>query len=251
MKQALTALLGVLLFAAIVVLAAEETTKESAVDTFIAKTAGDYEKAVIDANAFYEKYTAPMRKRCGVARDKKIIAAGSNAIKRLTSTRKGVSERNGARMEQEIEKIRASIDEQVGNAPTVTPKKSVMGACSASFKGHTYMAINSKVNWKEASVRCKKMGGHLVYIETAEEMAFVLKAFRGHLWLGATDAHKEGDWRWGNRKPVARDLWFKGEPNNSMKRQHYAVLQSRESGRLLDDIRLNAGRVAGFICEWE
>jgi predicted RNA-binding protein with PIN domain len=249
-KQTLTALLVILLFAAIAVIAAEEATKKSAVDTFIAKEVEKYEKALSDANAYYKKYTAPVQKRCGAARDKRIITAGSSAIKRLTAARKKASEQTGARMEQEIEKIRKSIDEQVGSAPEVTPKVSVMAACRVSFKGHTYMAINSTANWKEANALCKKMRGHLAYIETIEELVFLAKAFRGKLWVGATDIHKEGDWR-GNGKPLAKNLWFKNQPDNSWGGENYAILSSGKAGRMLNDVKSRTRDVTGFICEWE
>jgi hypothetical protein len=268
MKQTLTALLVVLLFATIVVLAAERAAKRSADDVIIARMMRDYEEAVANAHALYDKSTAPMLKRYGKARDKNIIAAGSDAIKRFTATRRGASKQDGAMMEQEIEKVRQSIDDQVGNAPKVTPKAapkatpkatpkavpkataktSVMVACSASFKGHTYMAINSTANWKTANAMCKKMGGHLVYIETADELTFLARAFRGEVWVGATDKHKEGDWRWGNGRPVARDIWFKNEGKG--KGEDYAVLAPHDGQRLLRDVGSDRGAV-GFICEWE
>ena len=95
---------------------------------------------------------------------------------------------------------------------------------------------------------CKKMGGHLAYIETVEELAFLAKVCRGNIWVGATDAHKEGDWRWGNRKPVARNLWSKGNPSGGV--EHYAILMSYNGERMLNDGGLNHDMDA-FICEWE
>ena len=252
MKQTLTALLIVLLFATIVVLAAEKATEKSNADILIARIKGDYEKAINDADAFYEKFTAPTLKRYGDVRDKKILTAGSNAIRRLTAARREVSELGGIRMEKEIEKIRKSIDGKVGNAPKVTPKVSVLKACGVSFKGHTYLAIASGANWKEADAMCKKMGGHLAYAETAEELTFIAKAFRGvGLWVGATVAHKKGDWRWGNGKPIAKSLWHKGEPNNKGGDENYAALSSSKGERLLIDAPVNYSSVVGFICEWE
>ena len=198
MKQTLIALVVVLLFATIVILAAEKATEKSDADILIARIKADYAKDIKDADAFFKKYAAPYIK----ARDKKILTAGSKAIRRLTAARRDVSELGGIRMEKEIEKIRKSLDAQFGDAPKVTPKVSVLKACGVSFKGHTYLAIASGANWKEADAMCKKMGGHLACIETAEELLFLAKVFPDiRLWVGATDAHKEGDWRWVNRKP--------------------------------------------------
>ena len=247
MKQTFTALLVVLLFATIVVLAAEKAAKKSPVDILIARIKADYAKALEDADAFYKKLTAPY----ATARNKKILTAGSKAIRRLNAARKGLSELDGIKMEQEIEKIRKSLDAQFGDAPKVTPKVSVLKACGASFKKHTYLAINSNANWKEADALCKKMGGHLAYIETAEELLFLVKAFPSiSLWVGATNIHKDGAWRWGNMKPVARNLWTKGQPD-SAKYNHYAHLWPHEGKRLLDDISGSDRGVTGFICEWE
>ncbi len=257
MKQKLIALFVVLLFAAIVVAAAEKAAKESAADILIARIKGDYEKAVSNADAFYEKSTAPMLKRYGKARDKRILKAANIAIERLSSARKGLSELDGVRMEQEIEKMRKSIDDQVGDAPKVTPRASVLAACGVSFKGHRYLGITSNANWKEASALCRRMGGHLVYIETPEELAFLAKAFRGMIWVGATDAHKEGDWRWGNRKPVAGYVWFPTQPDNKggtrkrRRNENCAALITYKGKRLLNDISFDNNGVVGFICEWE
>jgi hypothetical protein len=246
-KQTLTALLVVLLFATIVVLAADRRAEKSDADILIARIKADYTKALRDADAFYAKQTAPFRK----ARDKRIIASGNNAIRRLNTARREVSELRGIKMEKEIEKIRKSIDNQFGDAPKVTPKTSVLKVCGISFKGHTYLAIASGANWKEAAAMCKKLGGHLAYVETAEELTFLAKTFpHAQLWLGATDAHKEGDWRWGNGRPVLKNLWKKGEPSKG-NTEHHAGIKSSWGERKLNDVAWNDKYLSGFICEWE
>ncbi|MDP6637521.1 MAG: C-type lectin domain-containing protein [Phycisphaerae bacterium] len=250
MKQILTALLFISLLGAVVVVASEKAAEKSASDILIARITGDYEKTLSDADALYEKSIAPLLTRYGNARDKKILTAGSNAIRRFNSARKGASELVGIRMEQEIARIRKSIDDRVGDAPTVTPRASALKVCGVSFKGRTYLAIASNAHWKEANALCRKMGGHLAYIETAEELAFLAKTFRANLWVGATDAHREGSWRWGNGKPVTRNLWNESEPSN-LAGEHYAALFTNSKGHMLHDIALNNRSVVGFICEWE
>ncbi len=250
MKQTLTAMLLISLLATVVTVAAEKAADRSASDILISRITGDYEKTVGDADSLYEKSIAPLLKRYGDARDKRIITAGGNAIRRLNSARKVASELDGVRMEQEIAKIRKSIDDRCGNAPKVTPRASALKVCGVTFEGRTYLAIASNANWKEANAICRKMGGHLAYIETAEELTFLAKTFRANLWVGATDAHKQGSWRWGNRKPVTRNLWNEGEPSN-LAGEHYAALFTNSKGHMLHDIALNNRSVVGFICEWE
>ena len=248
MKQTLTALLVVLLFATIVVLAVEKAAEKSNADILIARIKADYAKALKKADEAYVKNTAKWR----ITRDKRILGEVKKAIGRLNTARKGVSEIDGINMEKEIEKIRVSSNAQIGKEPIITPKISVLKACGVSFKGHTYLAITSNANWKEAAALCKKMGGHLVYIETAEESAFLTKTFReARLWVGATDAHKEGYWRWGNGKPIAKNLWHYLEPDNWQGKQDCAVLVSSKGLRLMCDMSFNHTSVIGFICEWE
>jgi hypothetical protein len=236
--------IALLLMALTAVVIAEVATKKSPVDILIERVMGTYEKSVKDADDYYGKYAAPIQKR----RDGKIIAAGDMAIKKLTAARRSVSEIDGIKLEQQIAVVRKSLDEKVGDIPTVTRKAPVLALCGVKYKGHTYLTIASNANWKEAVVLCKKMGGHLVYMETEEERVFLAKTFPGTLWVGATDAHKEGDWRWGNGKPVAKYLWCKGQPQNA-RGEDYGILHPSK-GRMLHDAVLS-WPVVGFICEWE
>jgi hypothetical protein len=232
-----------LLIASTSVVIAEVATKKTPADILIGRVMGAYEKSVQDADDYYGKFAAPIQKR----RDGKIVAAGDMAIKKLNSARRSVSEIDGIKLEQQISIVRKSLDEKVGDVPKVTRKAPVLAVCGVKFKEHTYLAFISKANWKEANAMCKKMGGHLAYIETREEASFLSKTFQGYLLVGATDAHKEGDWRWGNKKPVDRSLWGARQPDNAKGKQHYAALMNGA----LDDGGLSEIVRDGFICEWE
>lgn len=247
MKQTLIALLVVSLFATFAALAANSTPARSNADVLIERIQADYALALKQADQFYEKYSAPYAK----TRDRKIITAGNVAIRRLGAARKQVSELDGIKLEKEIAKIRKSLDEQTGGEPKITPKVSVMKACGIKFKGHTYLGIASVASSKQAAAMCKKMGGHLVYIETPEELAFLSKTFRERLWVGASDAHKEGNWRWGNGKLVDTKLWAPNEPSDSTGRENYAELLIRGPISNLNDTTGESSGLIGFICEWE
>ena len=100
-----------------------------------------------------------------------------------------------------------------------------------------------------AAKECTKLGGHLVTIESAGEMAFLKKlAGSNRLWVGATDEAAEGRWVWINGKRLSREfrLWAgDGEPNEG-RRGNYASV-------LAEGLRDTSGpsRIGGFICEWE
>ena len=250
-KQKLTALIVVLLLAAIVVTGADKTTTEIAIDTLVTKITGDYDEALSKADKAYKKDAAPLVKRYEAIRRKKILLAGKTALRRLISAKGGLSELNRVKMDQAIAKISASLKKQIGDVRKNVPRAAVMKVCSVSFKGRIYLAVNSNVNWEEADALCKKMGGHLAYIETPQELFFLAKVSRARVWVGAKEVQKEGDWRWGNGKPVGKDFWCKTEPNNGGGRESHAMLEFWNGARMLCDIPLNYAGVTGFICEWE
>ena len=242
-----TAMILLLMALTAVVVAEVTAIKKSPADILIQRVMGAYEKSVKDADDYYQKRTDPAQ----MQRYGKIVKAGDIAIKKLTLARRTVSEIEGIKLEQQIAIVRESLADKGGDVSKITPKATVLAVCGVEFKGHRYLAISSNANWKEAAVLCKKMGGHLAYVETADEVIFLAKNFRGYLWVGATDAHKEGDWRWGNRKSVAKNLWQKNEPNNKGRGgQNYAVLAASAGGTLYD-FPLSSSGVVGFICEWE
>ena len=65
---------------------------------------------------------------------------------------------------------------------------------AVEFNGHWYAYLFDPISWDEANKRCKKLGGHLVIIDSAEENEFVWKLAdhnrKGaeHAWLGASDS---------------------------------------------------------------
>jgi hypothetical protein len=92
------------------------------------------------------------------------------------------------------------------------------------------------------------MGGHLAYIETPGELAFLAKTFltaadKGW-WTGAR--RTKTSWQWGDSgKPVDGKLWVGTIPKGghvNLRPQH------RTSGK---PGLFTKHYVAGFICEWE
>jgi len=126
----------------------------------------------------------------------------------------------------------------------------------AVFGGHRYKFVSGPCSWAEANERCKRMGGRLVSIESKKESDFLLEKviprqmFRGedNVWLGASDADAEGDWRWVTGNNLRFALWKTGEPNNVEGKEHYAVVRPFE-GEWYDVGTTNSNNV-GFVCEW-
>jgi len=119
---------------------------------------------------------------------------------------------------------------------------------AVQFGGHHYKVYKVRKDWHAARKACKGRGGHLAYIETAEEMAFIRKLVGGsRIWVGATDERQEGRWRWlnGQRVRTWRGLWHRKEPTGSAG-ENYASVTSDG----LMDTTVNRSDVGGYLCEW-
>ena len=152
------------------------------------------------------------------------------------------------RVDSALKKITADLARLAPRKPATTTSKVPKDA--VAFGGHHYKAVLAgRVPWHEAVKACTKLGGHLVTIESAGEMAFLKQMVgRNRLWVGATDQAAEGRWVWINGNRLSREfrLWAgDGEPNQG-KGANYASI-------LVVGLRDTSGasQVGGFICEWD
>jgi len=145
-----------------------------------------------------------------------------------------------------LQKIEAELA-RLGPVKSVTTARIPKDA--VAFGRHHYKSITAvKMPWGEAVKACKELGGHLVTIESAGEMAFLQKLVgSSRLWVGATDQSAEGKWVWINGKGFSPTLklWASGEPNEGRKANYASLL----SAGLRDTS--TSSRVGGFICEWD
>jgi C-type mannose receptor len=91
------------------------------------------------------------------------------------------------------------------------------------FEGSCYEFFGEPTSWSEAEARCAAWGGHLASVESSEEDAFIgaWPALTGvplldgsGLWLGGTDALRDGDFRWWDDRPLNFADWAPDQPNN-------------------------------------
>lgn len=94
---------------------------------------------------------------------------------------------------------------------------------SLQFGGSCYEIFPGPATWDAAEQQCVAWGGHLASIGTAEEDAFLdawparlgISGIDGsNLWLGATDAALDGDFRWSDGSPFAFSGFAAGQPDN-------------------------------------
>ena len=122
-----------------------------------------------------------------------------------------------------------------------------LGMCR--YNGHVY-AVYNPMTWTEADAYCRKIGGHMLTINSAEENAFITDNILndiGHAaMLGYSDAAEEGKWMWVNGTSGSYTNWAENEPNNEFE-EDYALISL--------DGKWNDGHLDQeewvFICEYD
>ncbi|XP_069445434.1 CD209 antigen-like protein 2 isoform X2 [Ovis canadensis] len=85
------------------------------------------------------------------------------------------------------------------------------------FGGSCYFFSWTQSDWRSAVSACLLTGAHLVIINSTEEEKFLNFWYARNnkpTWIGLSDHHSEGSWRWVDDSPVQLSFWKKGEPNN-------------------------------------
>ncbi|MCD8129245.1 MAG: protein kinase [Oscillospiraceae bacterium] len=79
----------------------------------------------------------------------------------------------------------------------------------------TYELVLADVTWTQAKALCEEMGGHLVTVESAEEMQTVIALAEENsaqfVWLGA-QRESDGVWRYVTGEEMTYVAWDSGEP---------------------------------------
>jgi hypothetical protein len=107
--------------------------------------------------------------------------------------------------------------------PVVTPPSSP--CTSLSFGGSCYELFNSPAAWDAAEQQCVTWGGHLASIGSSEENAFLdgwpaqlgLGVADGSgIWVGGTDAQRDGEFLWVDGSPFSFAGWAAGQPDDGV-----------------------------------
>lgn len=121
------------------------------------------------------------------------------------------------------------------------------------FGDRAFLIVLEDIPWHEAKKRCEEMGGRLAMIKDQETLDFIRKKKKmKRLWLGATDEHKEGDWRWIDGSPVTFDAWSARQPFNMLGKEHYMEIGPAGGfNDVAEEGPTQKFRINGFICEWD
>lgn len=243
MRHKLT--ISLLVLGLVVVVLAETDKDGGAIQELVERILKEFNKARAQADADYEKKISPTIKRHNLKRVSQIHTAGTKALRDLRDIAADARKNNSPVGEALAKDGMTYVDKIMGESEKPIPVREMW---RVSFNKHHYLAVLAPVTWEQAGAVCKKMGGHLVYIEDDEEMQFVQKLTGGTLvYVGATDKQKEGDWRWLNGRKVSRSFWAPQRPLKNNRVLSVAVLF--QNG-LLDSTPTSSG-ARGFICEWD
>ncbi|XP_056335600.1 CD209 antigen-like protein C [Danio aesculapii] len=117
-------------------------------------------------------------------------------------------------LKDKITKLEATPGSRITPAPTTSP-------CPQNWKhfnGSCYFISVTTRSWTDSQTYCKRYGGHLAIILTAEEQTFIWDLLpRGYwnaYWFGISDEKVEDDWHWVDGTKLVGGFWEDGEPNN-------------------------------------
>ena len=107
--------------------------------------------------------------------------------------------------------------------------------------GHQYCLIPYPLPWHYAQDFARKVGGNLVIIEDEAENEWIANTFGSNteFWIGLTDEHDEGKWRWVNGLDAEFKNWAAGEPDNYKQMQHHVILNKQGARGAVEDGKWN------------
>ena len=142
------------------------------------------------------------------------------------------------------------------------------------FEDHVYLIVDGlNLDYRRAEDWCINHGGHLVYIESEKEQAFInnlllTKCTKNCYWIGGQRGIDQKKWYWGNQRSQIMKYtnWANGQPDNYTKGENILMIYRIPNPKAMsatgqwNDIGTDGDCNGedffgvsnfGFICEWE
>lgn len=105
----------------------------------------------------------------------------------------------------------------------------------AKFQGSCYRHFGRRRAWEDAERDCRRRGGHLSSVHSAQELAFITGFGRENTWIGLNDRIVERDFQWTDNSVLQYENWQESQPDNFFAGgEDCVVMVAHESGRWND-----------------
>lgn len=119
------------------------------------------------------------------------------------------------------------------------------------YNGHYYKYYALKSTWKDASAKCKKLGGYLVTITDKKENSFAYRLCgKSNTWIGLNDAKKEGKYVWTTKERTDYRNFGKDVNDDFNSTEDYMGFFNGSKWNDYTNEGSMEGQL-GFICEWD
>ncbi len=111
--------------------------------------------------------------------------------------------------------------------------------------GHAYRIFFDQQTWQSARTSCERIGAHLATITSQAELDFLKLRMTTGVWIGASDAEREGVFTWVTGEPFGFSAFAHGELKSSVAPKNDCVVLGVE--RVWHDRKCAASH--SFLCE--
>lgn len=117
-----------------------------------------------------------------------------------------------------------------------------------TVNGRCYLQEYGPRDWFSAEQRCLDLGGHLVALDSANELGALAEWVGPEVWIGGTDGFNEGKFIWTNGQPWTFSSWKDGLPLDPSGNRDCVMLETTNGSLPVFECRLCSEK-RPYVCE--